>query len=81
MDREEPPPMASVEVKEVKKDIFDDDEDDELFKSAVEAKMGGGSGAFGASKTSKEEDSSGYMTSEVARSNTLDDIEDNELFK
>jgi len=29
----------------------------------------------------KDEDSSGYMTSDVNRSNTLDDIGDNELFK
>ena len=76
MEREEPPPMASEEAKEPKYsvDIFDDDEDDDLFKRAIEAKMGTGGG-------SKEEDTSGYMTSEVTKSNTLDDIEDNELFK
>ena len=75
MEREEPPPISSEESPEVKKDIFGDDEDDDLFKSAVEAKMGGGTNG------KQEEDTSGYMTSEVARSNTLDDIEDNELFK
>lgn len=124
MDRDEPPPMTN----DVKKDIFGDEEDDDdLFKSAIADKVDkiddlvGGSEITGNllspvelgdensnkvdkndllgissdttenllgvdligsdSNSNRDEDSSGYMTSEVNRSNTLDDIGDNELFK
>jgi len=124
MDRDEPPPMTN----DVKKDIFGDEEDDDdLFKSAIADKVDkiddlvGGSEITGnllsvelgdenSNKVNKndllgqdssdttehllgvdligsdensnrDEDTSGYMTSEVNRSNTLDDIGDNELFK
>ena len=39
MERDEPPPMTSEVTLEAKKDIFDDDEDDELFKSAINNKL------------------------------------------
>ena len=82
MEREEPPPMSSeAEPAEVKKDIFDDDEDDELFRSAIDSKMGGGSIASTVvldDRTAEleadgeaEDDTSGYLTSEVNRSNTF----------
>lgn len=127
MDRDEPPPMTN----DVKKDIFGDEEDDDdLFKSAIADKVDkiddlvGGSeitgnllspvelgdensnkvdkndllgqvssdttenllgvdliGSDSSPNSNRDEDSSGYMTSEVNRSNTLDDIGDNELFK
>lgn len=125
MDRDEPPPMTN----DVKKDIFgDEDDDDDLFKSAIADKVDkiddlvGGSELTGNllspvelgdensnkvdkndllgqvssdttenllgvdligsdENSNRDEDTSGYMTSEVNRSNTLDDIGDNELFK
>jgi len=125
MDRDEPPPMTN----DVKKDIFGDEEDDDdLFKSAIADKVDkiddlvGGSEITGnllnvelgdensnkvdkidflgqvssdttenllgvdligsdANSDRDEDSTSGYMTSEVNRSNTLDDIGDNELFK
>ena len=71
-----------------------EDDDDELFKSAlVDSGTGGGSPNTVSSSISETNDhktlnleddpnTSGYVTSsEVNRSNTLDDIEDNELFK
>lgn len=74
------------------KDIFgDNDDDDDLFKSVKEtpaqeqvdpqpSSIGGGSSSLDKVNLN-DEDTSGYMTSEVNRSNTLDDIEDGELFK
>lgn len=87
MEREEPPPM-SENVEANKKDIFgDNDDDDDLFKSVketpseqVEQSVGGGSSSLDKVNLN-DEDTSGYVTSEVNRSNTLDDIEDGELFK
>jgi len=93
MDRDEPPPMTT----EAKKDIFgDDDDEDDLFKSAIDQKNENKNEVVGGSEKNTEnlldvdlldenppldEDTSGYMTSDVNRSNTLDDIGDNELFK
>ena len=87
MEREEPPPMTT----EAKKDIFgDDDDEDDLFKSAIDQKteikneVGGSENGtenllnvdLNDVDLAKDEDSSGYMTSDVNRSNTLDDIGD-----
>ena len=86
MERDEPPPMSSEESSEAKKDIFDDDEDDELFKSAIDSKLSG----TGPAKSNEdqgqepieEESSSGYgTTSDVKHSNTLEDLDDQDVFK
>ena len=95
MEREEPPPMTSEATSEVKKDIFDDDDDDELFKSAIDEKLGGGAGTAKITNEQIQEktneiqeieeevptSTSGYETSEVKHSNTLEDLDDQDVFK
>ena len=92
MERDEPPPMSSKESSEAKKDIFDDDEDDELFKSAIDSKLSGNDPAKTMNENDQgqeeileevEESSSGYgtTTSDVKHSNTLEDLDDQDVFK
>ena len=92
MERDEPPPMSSKESSEAKKDIFDDDEDDELFKSAIDSKLSGTDPAKTMDENDQgqeeileevEESSSGYgtTTSDVKHSNTLEDLDDQDVFK
>ena len=71
---------------EVKKDIFDNYEDDELFESAIESKIPSNSGAANENQGHENEDistsTSGYETLEVKHSNTLDDLgDDQDVFK
>ena len=80
MERDEPPPMTSEVTLEAKKDIFDDDEDDELFKSAIDNKLESKSEKQGQEEEEEQPTStSGYETSEVKHSNTLDDLENHDL--
>ena len=92
MERDEPPPMSSKESSEAKKDIFDDDEDDELFKRAIDSKLSGTDPAKTMDENDQgqeeileevEESSSGYgtTTSDVKHSNTLEDLDDQDVFK
>merc|ERR1712203_1021701 len=84
--------MSSKDSSEAKKDIFDDDEDDELFKSAIDSKLSGTDPAKTMDENDQgqeeileevEESSSGYgtTTSDVKHSNTLEDLDDQDVFK